>query len=229
MYNPADTQWHELSPMSVPREHLSAAVIDSLIYVVAGRGSNGADVALEVYNPRTDTWQTKANLPTARSGGDAVAYNGKLHFFGGEGNGVFDAHEVYHPLTNTWSSFPPLPHARHGLACVVVADSLYALAGAIQPNLGPSNLNEVFELDVFTALNEPETNIQAKFYYDKSDSRLFVFNALENTSLSIYNLQGSKMIESKIEKAEAMLSLNLLPGIYIIACENQQVKFVVER
>ena len=62
--------------MSVPRNHTAGGVIDGKFYVVGGRVNfNLASAALEFYNPQTNTWSTRAPMPTARSGIAAAVVN----------------------------------------------------------------------------------------------------------------------------------------------------------
>lgn len=57
-----------------PKSH-GWAVINGKFYVVGGRGSANAATALEAYDPQTNSWSSRAPMPTGRSGIAAAAVN----------------------------------------------------------------------------------------------------------------------------------------------------------
>jgi N-acetylneuraminic acid mutarotase len=107
----------------------------------------------EVYDIATDTWSTKAPVPTARSGIGVAALDGKIYVLGGEGwiddfGGVFRANEAYDPKTNLWAKEARMPTPRHGFAKAVVDGKLYAVSGVNNAGgagtLSVINVNEVY-------------------------------------------------------------------------------------
>jgi hypothetical protein len=87
---------------------------------------------VEMYDPVTDTWQTKAPMPTARSGFCAEALNGKIYAMGGvNASGYKDVLEVYDPATDTWMEKMEMPQTRSIFGSAVVNDLLYAYGGAL--------------------------------------------------------------------------------------------------
>lgn len=159
-----DTQtrtWTTLRAMPSSRNHLDAAHVDGKIYVIGGRvgssysGGWSSNVAMnEAYDIATNTWATRAPMPTARSGTGAGVIDGKIHVLGGEGwldnfGGVFRAHEVYDPKTNTWQRAARMLTPRHGFATAVIGRRLYAVSGVNNAGgagtLSVVNVNEIFE------------------------------------------------------------------------------------
>ncbi len=141
--------------MPTARNSHGAAVIDGKIYVVGGRrtiidGNGGVTIenlaVLEVYDPETDTWTTRAPMPSAQGGLAAVAYSGKLYVFGGEEfspqHKVFSNAWVYDPKGDRWAALPELPTPRHGLAAAVVAGKIYVFGGADRVGFGAVSTNE---------------------------------------------------------------------------------------
>ena len=63
----------------------------------------------EVYDPTTDTWETKESMPTPRSDLRANVVNGKIYLIGGHDPnvhfkpGASTHNEVYDPATDSWS------------------------------------------------------------------------------------------------------------------------------
>ena len=135
-YNPVTGVWTVAdSSMITPRSTAGAAVIDGKLYVVGGNDrklrSKPVYNVLEVYDPATDTWASKASMPTARWGPGAAALNGKLYVFGGAQSSAvfFDILEIYDPATNSWSTGPSMPIKLFGPAVTVVNNKIYVAGG----------------------------------------------------------------------------------------------------
>jgi N-acetylneuraminic acid mutarotase len=64
-----------------------AAASNGRLYAIGGNTAAGVTTAVEEYNPTTNTWAAKANMPTARRRlGVAAASNGRLYAIGGYAN-----------------------------------------------------------------------------------------------------------------------------------------------
>jgi len=91
---------------------------------------------VEVYDPPSNTWARKRDLPTARGGLTAATLGGRIHVTGGESlsaRRTFNQHDVYDPVSDTWSELAPLPKARHGLGSGVINGRWYVIGGATSP------------------------------------------------------------------------------------------------
>jgi N-acetylneuraminic acid mutarotase len=133
--------WTVLKPMTLPRNHHDVAYLDGKLYVIGGSVGScfprgwASNVSMnEVYDIATDTWSTRAPMPTARSGVGAVVIDGKIYVIGGEGwvdelGGVFRTNEAYNPKSESWVEKTPMPTARHGFAKGVLDGKLYAVSG----------------------------------------------------------------------------------------------------
>jgi len=85
---------------------------------------------VEVYDPLTDTWVTKASMPTARNELACTAYNGKIYAIGGIQIGAISGKtEVYDISANIWTTSANLNNVRNSLNAASVNDKLYALFG----------------------------------------------------------------------------------------------------
>jgi len=60
-----------------------------VIYAISGGGWSLFST-VRAYDPATNTWTKKADLPTARGGHSSVAVNGKIYVIGGGGEYVGD-------------------------------------------------------------------------------------------------------------------------------------------
>ena len=153
IYDPVSNTWEDTTsktPMPTGRENAQAIAIDGKLYVVGGlvRDPGNAFIfsvtdLLEVYDPATNSWATKAPMPTPRENTSLGVIGGKLHVVGGAQIGVaLNTHEVYDPATNTWSTLEPMPTARTNAMASVIDDRLYVAGG---DNLsGALNILEVF-------------------------------------------------------------------------------------
>ncbi|MFI5236431.1 MAG: DUF2341 domain-containing protein, partial [Ignavibacteriales bacterium] len=102
---------------------------DSVYYSIGGYGTSPSDTLNDnhEYNPATDNWTTKANMPTARWGMVAVEFNDLIYVFGGFNGLGSDKNEVYNPITNTWTTKAELPPnlANHGIMGVKVDNKIH--------------------------------------------------------------------------------------------------------
>jgi hypothetical protein len=92
----------------------------------------------EVYDPATDTWETKAFMPTARVGLKANVVNDKIYLIGGYPNRTFN--EVYDPTTDSWSTKEPMPTGASYYASAVFDNEIYVIGG-----YGSGNLNQIYD------------------------------------------------------------------------------------
>ena len=159
VYDPARDAWTRLPNLPTQRNHLAAGAIDGKIYVAGGRfgGGVGSEMTarLEAYDPKTNTWERKADMPTVRAGVNGIAARGCLYVFGGEGNdakpsGVFEEMEVYNPKTDRWTKLTPLPTPVHGVTGSAFADGMIYLPGGGTARGGSSGvpLHQTFRADV---------------------------------------------------------------------------------
>lgn len=156
VYDPRQDGWTTLPNLPTQRNHLVAAAIDDKVYVAGGRFEGGfrseKSAALEVYDPKTNSWQTGARMPKPRGGVNGVAANGCLHVFGGEGNndhpsGVFPDHDFYNPVTDRWQSLAPMPVPVHGVTGAAFINGWIHLPGG-GTSLGGSSgstIHQVFQ------------------------------------------------------------------------------------
>src|SRR5687767_12067732 len=113
IYDIASDTWQLGPPLPQPNNHGMAASVNGKIYLLGGQTTddqNGATAVNTVYefDPARGTWVEKAPMPTARSGGSAVALNGKIYVAGGRvprGNDF----AAYDAVANQWEVLPELP------------------------------------------------------------------------------------------------------------------------
>jgi len=162
VYTLASDSWTLKANMPTLRTALSAVAVNGKIYVIGGVArSSGwywdlaeatADElvsAVEVYDPETDTWTKKTDMPTARCGMGTVVVAGKIYTIGGlAANGkIMNVVEVYDPGTDTWTQKADMPTARWNLGAVEANGKVYAVCGNLLPPWedGTVTLVEVYD------------------------------------------------------------------------------------
>jgi N-acetylneuraminic acid mutarotase len=153
-----ENSWVSKAPMPTPRGGLGVATVKGKIYAIGGIGgeismtigtvpySSGFLNTNEAYDPITNTWETKASMPTARDNFAIATYQNKIYCMGGV-TGMTTvpyadteillpaylwstANEVYDPATDTWETKTPMPSAPDAqLTANVIDGKIYLLGG----------------------------------------------------------------------------------------------------
>jgi N-acetylneuraminic acid mutarotase len=134
VYDPQADDWTVLPDLPTPRNHLAAVALGGRLFVIGGRFGAGFQSemtdALEIFDPLTGIWSSGTSMPTVRGGLNAVAAEGCIHVFGGEGSGgVFPQHEAYDPGSDSWFSLAPMPVPVHGVTGAAYLNGLIHLPG----------------------------------------------------------------------------------------------------
>ena len=86
-YDPATDTWTTRASMPTARTALTTSVVDGKIYAIGGVQSYKSTATVfstvEEYDPATDAWVTKAEMPTARQSLSTSTINGKIYAIGG--------------------------------------------------------------------------------------------------------------------------------------------------
>ncbi|MCX7745845.1 MAG: S8 family serine peptidase [Clostridia bacterium] len=140
-YDPALNRWTLKAPMQHARYDLGVAEANGKIYALGGCNNLFYQIYnnfyalkyIEEYNPATNTWQTKSDMPQAKTSFAVTSKNGKLYLFGGQTDKhpfVSDTVEEYSPSTQTWSTKVKLPYGKtYSMDAAVCNDSIYIFNG----------------------------------------------------------------------------------------------------
>lgn len=133
-YDPSGNTWETLKSMPTARTWLSAAVASPepgkpQIYAIGGADLPIKYDVVEMYDPGTNTWTSKAPMINARFGAVTGVVNNKIYVIGGFRGGTLSDVEEYDPVLNTWTIKAPLPAPVAMAAGAVVADKIYVFGG----------------------------------------------------------------------------------------------------
>lgn len=133
IYDEGTNTWFMGTTMPTARYSAGAAFgSDGRMYVIGGNaGTDPVSVRTnEAFDPRTQSWQQAAPMPTGRRGLVAVARDGLIYAIGGWDNGTtLDVVEIYDPATNSWTSGAPIPSRRAWAAGCLGQDGRIYVSG----------------------------------------------------------------------------------------------------
>jgi len=146
MYDPESDTWTARASMPTARYAVSTAVANDKIYAIGGlttlNGELRALSTVEEYDPATDMWIAKANMPTPRGQVALAVVNEKIYAIGGGSiDGILSAVvcstvEMYDTQTDTWTPRAEMPTPRTFLSASVVNGKIYAIGGAWLEKVG---------------------------------------------------------------------------------------------
>lgn len=136
-YDPMTDIWTTKSPMPTSRGFHSAHVVDGKIYIIGGSHESYPGLnhvkTVAVYDPVTDTWTQKGDMPRGIGAGSSSMVNGKIYTFGGYG-GARRVDE-YDPATDTWTRKSDMPTGRNTFTTSTLEKKIYIIGGYVVPTL----------------------------------------------------------------------------------------------
>jgi len=131
VYDPQTDSWTTKTPILNPVFDYGSAVVDDKIYIIGGRdiASDPDEQNLtQIYEAKTDTWNSGASVPIAINGQATAATSGvfapkRIHLL------ETNIHYVYDTENDSWTQESPMLTSRSGAGVAVVNDELYAIGG----------------------------------------------------------------------------------------------------
>jgi len=98
---------------------------------------------LEVKAQTENTWESLADMPTARNVLGIATINEKIYAIGGHSGVPISDNEEYDPQTNRWTTKTSMPTARWDFATAVVNNKIYIIGGSVDAS-AYSGIHEVY-------------------------------------------------------------------------------------
>lgn len=233
---------------SLPEARAGAAIVEygGKIYAFGGVGNAGhAAIGVKqkttyVYDPSSDSWSKKSDMPTARSATTAAVVGDKIYVIGGyydNDKGVAlrtPKVEVYSPDSDTWVTSTPMKVGRSWAAAAVVGDSIYVIGGA---NESAGIVSTVEALNTTTDVWTTKTNLPVAANAPSAvayNGKIYLvgglksYNAPRASYNSIYEYDpGSNMWKAKtnlLAATESAAIATLNGKIYILGGANETVQ-----
>jgi len=136
MYSQADNAWTILQDKPTPVAGVTAIIIGEKIFVPGGETADGkVSDKLEVFDPRRNIWEEKANLPVGLSDYGLVSFGGNLYLFGGwNGTQPSNITFFYDPKQNEWSELSKMPEPLTSVVAVQIENRIVLSGQAEQTN-----------------------------------------------------------------------------------------------
>jgi N-acetylneuraminic acid mutarotase len=152
-YDPANDSWRALAPVPTKRGSPVAVSAGDKMYVIGGAVAGPGQPAVhparphtsvgtvEEYDPASNTWRSRASMPTPRNHMVGGAINGKVYVASGRvgaafisgGSSNIGVIESYDPASDTWSQgLARMANARSAGAGAVYNGKLYITGGEYQ-------------------------------------------------------------------------------------------------
>jgi N-acetylneuraminic acid mutarotase len=134
-YNVSTNRWSARAPLPSPRFAANGvSAINGRLYVTGGvRGdfSTGtANKTLFVFDPFTNTWSKKADMPQVSAAGAQGVIGSRLYVYADAGAGSPGFYR-YNPATDTWATLTPPPSRHWGGVGGVIGGKFYLAAGVM--------------------------------------------------------------------------------------------------
>ena len=135
-YDPAADSWTVRAPIPRPRLFAVGAGVAGKIYAIGGVVPGGPQLShtrwVDEYDPKTDRWTQKADMPIETRAYRVAVANGKIYVVGGADrtfSKLLAEVNEYDPSTDTWTARSPMPTARADYALTAFSGRLYAFGG----------------------------------------------------------------------------------------------------
>lgn len=147
-YSVATNTWSTRKPLPVPRTFMNgASEISGRLYLTGGIGGDLGPPSkrLYVYDPGTNGWSRKRDMPVAGMDGIQAVVKGLLYVYIPMGVDYEGTFLRYTPATDTWKTLAR-PPTRHGMAQAgVINGKLYLVGGDGGPFYEIMNILSVYD------------------------------------------------------------------------------------
>ncbi|RKU10008.1 hypothetical protein C6503_20195 [Candidatus Poribacteria bacterium] len=205
-YDPQTNTWRRVADMPTRRYYPKAAVVNDIIYVFGGwyqeKGvKTEYPVRVEAYDPATDTWTRKKDMPVPRVHPAVGAVDEKIYIiggstgWGGEDERRMDRVDIYDPATDTWEAGTKMPTRRDAYLGGVVNNHIFVIGGYGPP--GGQVLSAIEEYDPISRQWQKKKdmlNVKFSFRTAVVEDDIYVIGGIDKSreylaTVDVYNPQ----------------------------------------
>jgi N-acetylneuraminic acid mutarotase len=208
VYTPTTNGWTTAAANPAPAGAARAGTVNGVVYLIGGCVNSdcrvGVTGATQAYDPASDSWTTKASMPTGRYGFGLAVSGDLLYAVGGSGAcppcTPLSTVEVYDTKTDAWTTKSSMPAPRAQLGAGFANGQLYAIGGVDGSGQVVSTV-EVYSpsknswksaaslptpqaLNGVTALNGNIYSVSGQTTGNVATNAVYVFDALTDTWLT---------------------------------------------
>lgn len=213
MYLRNENKWTSLQDKPTPVTDVTAILIGERIYVPGGKTVDGEVTDIfEVYDPRQNSWEERANLPVGLSDYGLAAFGGYLYLFGGwNGSQPSELTFCYNPEQDSWSELSKLPEPWTSVVAIQIENRI-VLTGKTEQTSSTTSMISYYPNRDIPGENpwQEETPLpgggSVSCFFDLLGAMYAVVNREKTTDFFYYDEQNSKWIS--IAQNESLLTKN---------------------
>ena len=193
-YNAVSDTWTKRAHANLIRHSFGAGMAGGKIFIWGGIAGGRLTATTEMYDPKTDTWTTKAPMPGPRMFAKGAEVAGKLYAVGGiqpPGRNQVPLLHAYDPKTDVWSVKASMPEKRDGYRVGAANGRVYVIG-----NLGGSS-SRVLEYTPATnrwAVRSAMPTRRFDFGIHASGGLIYTFGGMGNRELEIYQAATDRWV-----------------------------------
>jgi len=170
-------EWVEKADMPTARGNISssACVVNGKIYIMGGADGVRATPEVEEYDPKTDKWAKKRDMPSPRASLATSVVNGKIYVIGGWNGGILATVEEYDPERDIWIKKADMPTPRQFLSTSVVNGKIYAMGGFIAGMIATPIVEEYDPVNNKWIRKADMPNRRAHFASASLNGKIYIF------------------------------------------------------
>ncbi|TVP74688.1 MAG: hypothetical protein EA352_10190 [Gemmatimonadales bacterium] len=132
--------WTPVADVPEARTEVSVTQLDDQVWMLGGflppEGDEDPPAAttLWMYDPATDSWEDRGEIPGGTHHAALVAVDGRLVLLGGYRDNTFEPvgrTALFDPETNSWTEGAPMPTPRGALAYAVLDGRVHTIGGTV--------------------------------------------------------------------------------------------------